>query len=246
MSTAASIADLPPLVARVLQPLVDGAVDALSSNLRSIVLYGSGAERQLRPMSDVNLIFVLREFDRTAVDTLREPLRVARAAANVRVMFLPERDIDAAASAFATKFADIRRRRKILYGEDPFTTLTIPADAMRRHIEQLLLNFELRTREAYVVNGLREEQLARVVARSAGPLRAAAAGLIELGGKRAASPKAALEQVAADLPNGPWAPVLAVLSKARTDRILPPGEAASAIDRLIELARQLRRLAAGG
>ena len=242
-SIATSIEALPPDVTRVLQPLLERAVDALSSDLRSIVLYGSGAERQLRPTSDVNLIFVLRVFDRAAADALGEPLRVARAAANVRIMFLPENDIAAAASAFAIKFADIGRRRKVLYGDDPFATLTVRADALRRHVEQVLLNFELRTREAYVVNGVREEQLARVVARSAGPLRATAAGLLELRGERAGSPKAALEQIAAELPNGPWAPLLALISKARTERILPAGDAASAIDRLIDLARQLRRVA---
>lgn len=150
MSTTAAIADLPPHVTRVLQPLIDRAVETLSSDLRSVVLYGSGAERQLRPTSDVNLIFVLRRFDRAAIDALREPVRVAHAAANVRIMFLPEDDIPAAASAFAMKFADIRRRRKVLYGDDPFATLTIPADAMRRHVEQALLNYELRTRAAYV------------------------------------------------------------------------------------------------
>ena len=159
-------------------------------------------------------------------------------------MFLPEDDIPAAAAAFAIKFADIRRRRKILYGDDPFAALNVPADAMRRQVEQLLLNFELRTRAASVVNGLREEQLARIVATSAGPLRAAAGALLELRGERAASPKAALDEIAEALPDGPWAPLLALVSRARRDRTLPPGDAAPAIDRLIALGREMRRLAA--
>ena len=244
MATAAPIEDLPAGVARVLQPLLERAVEALASDLRSVVLYGSGAERQLRPTSDLNLIFVVRAFNRGAIDALREPLRVARAAAGVRIMFLPEEDIASAAAAFAIKFADIRRRRKVLYGDDPFAALAVPADAMRRHVEQMLLNFELRTRAAYVVNGRREEQLARIVAGSAGPLRAAAAGLLELRGQRAASGRAALDEIAHGLPDGPWAPLLSLVSRARTERALPPGDAAPAIWQLIELAREMRRLAA--
>jgi predicted nucleotidyltransferase len=240
MIMAPTLADLPAHVTQVLEPLLETATHALSSDLRSVVLYGSAAEQQLRPTSDVNVIFVLRRFDRSAIDQIREAVRLARAAADVRIMFLPEEDIEAATAAFPMKFADIRRRRRVLYGDDPFAALTVPVPALRWRLRQILLNFELRTRAAYVEQSLREEQLARVVANAAGPLRAAAASLLELAGEPAPSSKQALERVASRLPNGPWAPVLALISKARSARALSPGEAAPAVERLIELARELR------
>src|SRR5687768_12122218 len=86
------------------QTFVDTAVESLAGDLRAIVLYGSAAEGRLRPTSDVNLVLVLRSFDRARIDPLREPFRVARAAAGLRVMFLLEREIDHAAHAFAVKF----------------------------------------------------------------------------------------------------------------------------------------------
>jgi hypothetical protein len=235
-----AFAGLPDTVTSVLEPLIQAASSAFGDDLRSVVLYGSGAEQQLRLTSDVNLVMVARDFARAAVDAIREPLRVARAAGNVRVMLLPERDIASAAAAFSMKFADIRRRRKVLYGDDVFASLIIPPEALRRQIDEALLNFELRSRAAYAYDSLREEQLARLVAQAAGTLRPAAAALLELRGEPVGSPKTALERVAATLPNGPWDGPLTVMSRARRDRTLAPGEGGPALERLIALARELR------
>jgi hypothetical protein len=70
-------------------------------------------------------------------------------------------------------------------------------------------------------------------------LRSCAATLLELRGRPAASPKAALAQLAAELPGGPWDEVLGHVSNAREARPMPPGTAAATLLALIELARQL-------
>src|SRR2546426_6732599 len=71
---------LPEPVGRVLEDFVEAAKEALGPALRSIVLFGSAAEGQMRPTSDVNVILVLTAFDRARADRLREPLRLAYAA----------------------------------------------------------------------------------------------------------------------------------------------------------------------
>ena len=50
-------------------------------------------------------------------------------------------------------------------------------------------------------------------------------------------------QLAAQLPNGPWLPVLQQLSQAREQAVLPPGTGAGTALRLIELAQALRERA---
>jgi hypothetical protein len=111
---------------------------------------------------------------------------------------------------------------------------------MAARLRQILLNFILRTREKYVLVSLRDEQLARVVAEAAGPLRAAAEIMLELAGRPAASPKAALETVARELDADRWTEVLARLSDAREDGKLAPGTGAKAVLDLIALAEALR------
>lgn len=233
--------DLPPNVARVLTDFCAAAQQAFGAELRAIVLYGSAAEARLRPTSDVNLLLVLARFEPERAAQLREPLRLGQAAVKLTAMFLLETEIAAAAEAFAVKFADIRQRRRVLYGADPFAELTIPRAAELARLKQSLLNLTLRWREAFVVRGLREEQLAAAVAEAAGPLRACAAALLALEGTPAASPKEALEQVVASLQltGALDETLLARLTEARQERLLPPGVAGATLFQLIELAQAM-------
>jgi predicted nucleotidyltransferase len=232
-------AALPPGVEEGLTRFVAAARAALGAELRAVVLHGSAAEGRLRATSDVNLVLVLRRFAREGMDALREPLREARAAFGAAPLFLLEGEIPDAAEAFAVKFGDISRRRRVLFGDDPFAALAISREGRVRRLRQVLLNQAMRMRERYATLSLREEQLARALADVAGPLRGAASALLELEGSPAPGPKEALERVAdaARL-------ALATLSRAREQERLAPGEAAPAFLALLELTERLRARAA--
>lgn len=172
------VRDLPSPVAQVVNEFADAAVNAFGQDLRSIVLYGSGAEGKLRAASDVNLILVLSVFDQSKADRLCAPLRTAQAAIRLAAMFLLESEISSAVEAFPVKFYDILHRHRVLYGNDPFSSLSIPQRASIVRLKQVLLNLKLRLRASYVLRGLREEQLALMVADAAGPLRSCAFTLL--------------------------------------------------------------------
>jgi predicted nucleotidyltransferase len=231
---------LPQDVASGLADFVEAAKSALGPDLVSVVLFGSGAEGRLRETSDVNVIVVLKRFDPARVDALRDPLRLAHALIQLSVMFLLENEIATAAEAFAVKFSDIVARHKVLAGSDPFLNLTPSRHAQIGRLKQNLLNFTLRMRERYALVSLRDEQLAPVIADAAGPLRAAAALLLTLEGRRAESPKAALELLAGEIdPAGCHEP-LTHLSTARADQALPRGAGRATLLYFIELAQTLR------
>ena len=232
--------DLPPEVARVLEDFVAEAREALGSDLDAVVLYGSAAEGALRPTSDVNVLVVLGAFDRAKVDRLRDALQFAQAAIRLAAMFLLREELEPATQAFAQKFADVLRRRRVLYGADPFAAIAIPRAALIARLIQVLLNLTIRLRAVYVERSLREEQVARSIADAAGPLRTCAASLLELEGRPAPSPREALRALAATLAGDDWAPVLARISEARERQLLPPGVAPDTLVRLIELTRLMR------
>lgn len=232
--------DLPPNVDRVLTEFVAETRDSFGEDLRAVVLFGSGAEGKLRPTSDVNLLVVLSAFDQEKADKLREPFRMAQAAIQLRSMFLLESELQPAMKAFAVKFGDILRRRRVLYGEDPFKGLSVSRDDSIVRLKQTLLNLILRLRELYIERGLREEQLAVVIADMAGPLRSCAATLLELEGTPAQSPKEALQSVAASLTDvSISADEISRISEAREKRTLPPGTAAPTLFHLINLAHSM-------
>lgn len=228
---------LPTNVSTTLSTFIAAAKKAFGDHLVSVVLYGSAAEGKLRPTSDVNLILLLKTFDRSLADQIREPLRLAEAAIKLRVMFLLQDEVKPASQAFAVKFADIARRRLVLYGEDPFASISVSRDDAIFRLKQTLLNLTLRLREAYVSRSLREEQISTLIADTAGPLRSCASTLLELEGRPASSPKEALEQIASS--SAVAAHDVQLISEARQRHTLPPGAAAPALFHLIELAHTM-------
>jgi predicted nucleotidyltransferase len=229
--------ELPPNVERALEAFVQASRAALGDDLRALVLYGSAAEQRLRATSDVNLIVVLAAFDPAKLDGLREPLRTAHAAIRLSPMFLLEREVSPAMEAFAVKFADVLRRRRLLYGRDPFADLRPSRAAEIAQLRQVLLNLALRLRQQYMLRSLREEQAALLVAETAGPLRSCAAALAELGGHPAPSAREAL----ADVGGARFSDVVTALSRARETGLLPAGAAAPTLLGLLELIETLQR-----
>ncbi|MFA6243786.1 MAG: nucleotidyltransferase domain-containing protein [Candidatus Hydrogenedentales bacterium] len=234
---------LPTEVAEELKRFIEASKTAFETNLRSIILYGSAAEGRLRPTSDVNIMLVLRAFDRAQADRIREPLRFARTAIHLAAMFLLEHELDEAAAAFSVKFDDIRARHRIMDGDDPFTNMEVSRAAALARLRQVLLNLRLRFRERYASVGLREEELARTIAQMAGPLRACAATLCRLQGRTVDSPKAALELVVAELGNPKFQAILPSITEARSQGLLEPGVAGEVVFALIDLVAAMQSAA---
>jgi hypothetical protein len=235
-STPLPSPQLPPPIAEVLNSFLQSAKDAFGPDLLSVVLFGSAAEGKLRATSDLNLILVLASFHRAKADQLREPLRVAQAAIQLHPMFLLKDEIPHAARSFAPKFADIRRRRAILFGDDLFASLSIPRDAEIGQLRQQLLNLILRLRAAYVARSLREEQLSLLIAGALGPLRSYAAVLLDLEGRPAASSSQALQLLGAELAIPDWPRLSARLAATQETHVSAPGEAPRLFFPLLDLA----------
>lgn len=234
---------LPDEVGRQIDEVVEAMRSALGDELRAVVLYGSAAEGRLRPTSDVNLMIVLSRFDPPRLDATRDALQIARATVRITPMFVLDDELEAAAQAFAVKFDDVLHRRVVLYGDDPLAQITIPREAKVTRLRQVLLNLAMRMRQMYVMRSSQEEQIALVIADSAGPLRASAATLLELEETPAGSPKEALNQVARSIGGDDWSETLASLSVAREERMLPAGQATPTLVRLIDLATAMRKRA---
>jgi hypothetical protein len=232
--------DLPENVRRNLTDFVNTTSETCSHNLVSIVLFGSAAEGRLRPTSDVNLILVLKDFDVGQIDRLREPLRVSYAAIRLSVMFILESEISEASEAFAVKFTDILSRNRILFGSNPFQSLEVSREATIQRLRQVIVNLTLRLRERYALVSLREEQLVSIIADATGPIRACAATILSLEGKKTDHPKEALQFLAGQFPHKNWSDILKNMSTAREEQELKHGEGAATLLGLIDLLKAMR------
>lgn len=215
------------------QPLIDlvgHLTTAFGDDLQSLILFGSAAEGRQRAVSDTNMVMVVRRFTPERVAAAREHLALARIALRLRLMVLCSDEIPSAVSAFAVKFADILRRRRVLFGSDPFIDVVIPRPAAIAQLRQAVLNVVLRLREQSLVLA-NDASSTLAAAEAAGGLRACAAQLLTLEGVPAATPRAALEQIAGGTMDD--------LSAAREGR-LPVGGGNVLIDRLLACAVTMR------
>jgi predicted nucleotidyltransferase len=238
-------AALPPEIDRSLTEFVDAVRKGFGDELISVLLFGSAAEGRLRCLSDVNLLLLLKRFDKNRADLVREPFRTAHAAMRLEVMFLLESEIGPVMDAFAVKFSDILSRRRVLFGPDPFANLVIEPEAIRRRTIQVLLNLMLRMRERYALVSLREEQLARVAAEVVGPLRVCASSVLSLEGRRAPSPREALALILEEQNAPAGKDIAKLIENVRMEGSLPPGSAGPFLFSLMELAELMyQRLSA--
>jgi predicted nucleotidyltransferase len=219
-------------VERALERFATQAQAAFGQALASVVLFGSAAEDALRPSSDVNVMVVLRTFDEERAAALRDELALASAAVRLRAMFLLESELEDASEAFALKFGDMQRRHRVLVGRDPLAGLALPREARLRRLGQVLLNLVLRLRERVVARGDDAAALSALAAAVAGPLRAAAAELLELEGRPAPSPREALRLAASD----PFDD----LARAREGGQLELPEAQALVRRLLSVGESFR------
>jgi predicted nucleotidyltransferase len=182
--------DLPADVADALEEFKARSVDSFAGSLKSLLLFGSAAEGKMRATSDVNVLMVFTRIDLAQVDEWRSSVAALVAAIDLKPLVLLEDEIAAAADAFAVKYFDILHRRRVLHGVDPFESLTISDEALRRRVSQVLLNLSLRLRQSLFLHN--DAARTHALVDAVGPLRATAVALQELSRQPQTSPKEAL------------------------------------------------------
>jgi hypothetical protein len=231
---------LPEITRKIIDEFLEAARTAFGENLRSVVLHGSAAEGALRPTSDLNLILVLDAFDPSQAERIRPSMRLAQSTIQLNAMFLLSNELPAAMRSFAPKFADVLRRRVVLFGVDPFAELTIPRDAELQQLRQQLLNITLRMRAVFTARGAREEQLAIFLARAIGPIRKLTDSFLRLENMPAISPQEALQKIGSELGVTDWSKVVDELDKIQTAQIGSNGLATQAFLKVLECVEKMR------
>lgn len=234
--------ELPESVSKSLDAFVSEAKIVFGDRLVSVVLYGSAAEGRLRKTSDVNVVLVTRSYTPTDASALSAILTFASAAIDLQVMFLLESELATASEIFAVKFSDISRRRRVLYGADPFDSMVISKAALVARLRQVLLNHLLRLRSVLALRNESAEQLSQILADSISPLRACASALLEIRGQTFDSPKRALEIVAGEIRADGFKASLASISEAREGANLELDLLKSALADVLELTSRMKEL----
>lgn len=174
----------PLSVTKALTRLRDELRTIAGNNLVGLILYGGLARKRYQPgRSDVNLVVLLREVTTAGLLAIAPPLRTAWRAAAIEPFILTSAEVERSASAFPTKFIDIKEHHVVLFGEDPFARLEVPREHIRLRIEQELRNLGLRLRRRFMAISQSPADLTVALAGVARPLALELSALLRFAGK---------------------------------------------------------------
>jgi predicted nucleotidyltransferase len=154
---------------------------ALGDDLISVVLFGSAARGSFDPaISDVNVMLVLRSVSVPILDQIAGAAEPARRDFLLSLLTVTEADLGDSAELFPTKFLDIQRNHRTLWGREVAVDLVVPRDRLERQARRQLVNLHLRLRQVYLESRTRPEQLDAMIRRSVATLLLNLGLLLEL------------------------------------------------------------------
>lgn len=113
---------------------------AAGDNLQSVILYGSAANGEFhREFSNVNLLCVLRDTSLPQLVGLADSVDSWTRLRHPAPLIMTKDEINRSADVFSIEFIDMKRRYKVLYGEDVLLRLDVPM-----HLHRAQLEYELR------------------------------------------------------------------------------------------------------
>ena len=118
--------------------------DAAGANLESVTLFGSSVTGDFHAeFSNVNLFCVVRDTSFTAMQALAPAVKWWDAQKQPAPLFMTRAEIERSVDVFTIELMDVKQHHRVLFGEDVFGALSIPANVHRAQVE-----YELREKLA--------------------------------------------------------------------------------------------------
>ena len=134
------------------QQLTDQLRAACGERLRSVVLYGSAAAGDhTGKRSDYNVLVVLDQFGLDELKALSKITRSWVKAGNPAPLLFTKERLAKSTDVFAIEISDIKRSHKVLFGEDPVSTLTVHEENLRWQLESELKSMMIGLRQRYLL-----------------------------------------------------------------------------------------------
>jgi len=211
-----------------LDDLVSQLRAVYGAGLRSVVLYGSAAAGQHIPKrSDYNVLVIV---DSLAPELLRAAAATAQAwteAKNPPPLTLTQREWCGSADIFPMEYSDIIERHRVLFGEAPFTGITVDRRDLRLQLERESMGSLLRFRQGVLAAGGDKGKLLELLGASVSTMMVLFRAVLRLEGRTPATDNAALAKDTAELVGFDATPFERVLRHVRGDEKLSATDAES-------------------
>ncbi len=120
-------------------------------NLAAVLLYGSAAAGDTgASASDYNLLIALRRITPEDLRLAQAPMREWQRLGHPLPVYFTLAELSEAADVFPIEFHQMSRARVVLYGDDPFATLTLSDANLRHQTEYELRSKLIQLRRHYI------------------------------------------------------------------------------------------------
>jgi len=110
--------------------------EAAGANLESVILFGSSVAGDFHPeFSNVNLFCVVRDASFPALQSLAPAVKWWDAQKQPPPLFMTRDEVERSADVFTIELMDVKLHHRVLFGEDVFKDLSIPANLHRVQVE---------------------------------------------------------------------------------------------------------------
>lgn len=177
----AALANLPPDVRETLRSYLKEVTALFGPLLEAVILYGSAASGDYLPgRSNLNLLLLLSRYDLPALQRYAKVHRRWSQEHLTVPLLLTEAELRSSSHVFPLEYGDIKERHVLLYGRDPFPTLSIDRQHLRLQCEQEVRGNLVRLRQRFVEGGGTAEAAAILLPLSVTALLPCLRGLLRL------------------------------------------------------------------
>jgi predicted nucleotidyltransferase len=149
----------------VFRIVADDCIKVFGEDLLSIILYGSGARADYNPkQSDLNLMIVLTDQGMTFLDRVMEAVKHWQRYHVAIPLFITKCYLVDSLDSYPIEFLNIKRRYKIIHGEDLLLGLSFDNNHIRLQIERELRGKLLHLRSGWLETQDNAKNLRKLIA----------------------------------------------------------------------------------
>ena len=147
--------------------LVDDLKATHGANLVSVILYGSAATGDfVAASSDYNLLIALKQIRPQDLRAAQAPMREWQRMGHPLPVYFTVSELQTATDVFPIEFQQMKRARRVLYGQDLLENLEISNDFLRHQTEYELRSKLIQLRRQYIPASVSTEKLTALMSDS--------------------------------------------------------------------------------
>lgn len=190
MAELLNLEKLHPSAKTILKPYIKNLLDILGSNVKSIIVFGSGITKDFIPKkSNINLLVVCEQVEIAGLKKSLKLISKGRKKGIVAPLFLTVKHMDTSSDVFPIEFLEMKDFHLLIYGEEVFDSLEIGTENLRLECEEQLKGKLIRLRQAYLESGRSVKQMGAIVVESLTSLIPVFRGMLRLLDKKVSAEK---------------------------------------------------------